>query len=210
MRKFVPHKKIYLVKGVGVNLKANFKIKINKNRNQKFIVGVIAAFNKSKGYKELIKIAKNCQINRNIIFRVFGYGNYDWILNLMRKNNVNNIEIKGYRKNIEGEIEKFNLFLLPSHREGLNVSIQECLSRGKPVLTTKVRGCEDLIIDGHNGFLYKKDNINKASNTILKLSKMNNNDYSKLCKNSFDYAKNNLSREVKNKEILEIFCEYYV
>ena len=33
---------------------------------------------------------------------------------------------------------------------------------------------------------------------------MNNNDYSKLCKNSFDYAKNNLSREVKNKE-LEIF-----
>ena len=63
MRKFIPHKKIYLVKGVGVNLKSSFKIKINKNRNQKFIVGVIAAFNKSKGYKELIKIAKNCQIN---------------------------------------------------------------------------------------------------------------------------------------------------
>ena len=46
---------------MGVNLRSNFKI--NKNRNQKFIVGVIAAFNKSKGYKELIKMAKNCQIN---------------------------------------------------------------------------------------------------------------------------------------------------
>ena len=50
----------------------------------------------------------------------------------------------------------------------------------------------------------------QASNTILKLSKMNNIDYSKLCKNSFDYAKNNLSREINNKENLEIFSEYYV
>ena len=31
---------------------------------------------------------------------------------------------------------QFNIFLHPSHREGLNVSIQECLVRGIPVVTT--------------------------------------------------------------------------
>lgn len=210
MKKFVPCKKIYLVKGVGVNLKSNFKIKTYKNRNQKFVVGVIAAFKKSKGFKELVKIAKNCESNKNVIFKVFGYGNYSWIEDLIRNHNINNIEIKGYKKNIEDEIEQFNLFLLPSHREGLNVSIQECLSKGKPVLATKVRGCEDLIIEGYNGFLYNKEDICKASTTILKLSEMNIDDYSKLCKNSFEYARNNLSREIKNKQILEIFNEYYV
>ena len=39
---------------------------------------------------------------------------------------------------------------------------------------------------------------------------MNIDDYSKLYQNSFEYARNNLSREIKNKQILEIFNEYYV
>ena len=102
------------------------------------------------------------------------------------------------------------IIMLPSHREGLNVSIQECLSRGKPVLTTNVRGCEDLIIDGYNGFIYDKNDIKKASDIILKLTEMNKDEYSRLCKNSFDYARNHLSRETKNKEILNIFIDYYV
>ena len=34
---------------------------------------------------------------------------------------------------------------LPSQREGLNVSIQEALFLGIPVVTSNVRGCKDIL-----------------------------------------------------------------
>ena len=208
--KFIPKRKVSLIKGVGVNLPSKVSIKKLPNSKDDFIVGVIGAFKKAKGYIELIKVAKICQKNPNIIFRVFGYGNPNWILELIKKEDIKNIFIEGYVKNIEIEIEKFNLFMLPSHREGLNVSIQECLSRGIPVLTTTERGCKDLIIDGYNGFLYDKFDIQKASKTILNITQMKSSDYSQLSLNSFEYAKKFLSRDIKSKEILQVFKEYEV
>ncbi len=208
--KFIPKNKVSLIKGVGVNLPSKFSIKKLPNSRDDFVVGVIGAFKKTKGYIQLINIAKICQKNPNIIFRVFGYGNPSWILELIKKEDITNIFIEGYVKNIEVEIDKFNLFMLPSHREGLNVSIQECLSRGIPVLTTTERGCKDLIIDGYNGFLYDKFDIQKGSEIILNISKMKRSDYSKLSLNSFKYAKKYLSRDIKNKEIFNIFKEYAV
>ena len=207
--KFVPKRKIFLIKGVGVNLSSKYKIKEISKSNKVFVVGVIAAFKKEKGYEELIKIAKICQKNPNITFRVFGYGNSRWILRLIKKEKLKNIDIMGFVKNIEDEIDKFNLFMLPSHREGLNVSIQECLSRGIPVLTTKARGCKDLIIEGYNGYLYDINDIQRASKRILEFTEMSNNKYKKICVNSFNYANNFLSREKKTKEILNVFKEYY-
>ena len=208
--KFIPKTKIFFIKGVGVKLPLVFKIRELPSPNNLFVVGVIAAYKKSKGYEELIKIAKKCHNNQKIIFKTFGYGDNQWLKNLIKKNSIKNIEVKSYTQNIEDEIEKFNLFLLPSHREGLNVSIQECLSRGIPILTTNVRGCKDLIDEGYNGFIYEKDDIKKASSIIKKISLMDNDKYVDLSSNCIEYAKQYLSRQLKSKEILEIFEEYYV
>ena len=100
--------------------------------------------------------------------------------------------------------------MLPSHREGLNVSIQECLSKGIPILTTNVRGCKDLIYEGYNGFIYDKDDVLKASSIIKKVTLMNNDKYVNLSRNCIEYSKKYLSRQLKINEILEIFKEYAV
>ena len=206
--KFIPTK-IHLIKGVGVKLPSEFKIRELPSKDNVFIVGVIAAYKKSKGYEELLKIAKLCQ-NNKIIFKTFGYGDNQWLKDLIKKNSIENIEVKGYIQNIENEIDKFNLFLLPSHREGLNVSIQECLSKGIPILTTNVRGCKDLIYEGYNGFIYDKDDVLKASSIIKKITVMNNDKYVNLSRNCIEYSKKYLSRQLKINEILEIFKEYAV
>ena len=210
LTKFIPIKKIHLIKGVGVNLPIKGKVKSLPNPDQTFVVGVIAAFKKEKGYRELVKVAKYCQINPNINFRVFGYGKYDWVLKLIEEEGLNNIQLKGYVKNIENEIDKFNLFMLPSYREGLNVSIQECLSKGVPVLTTNVRGCRDLIVNGYNGYLYEKYDVISASNEILNIAHMNKSSYSKLSSNCLEYSKVFLARDKKNEEIMKVFEEFYV
>ena len=40
-----------------------------------------------------------------------------------------------------------------SEREGLPVSVMECLSEGLPIICNKIRGNIDLIKDKYNGFI---------------------------------------------------------
>lgn len=45
------------------------------------------------------------------------------------------------------------LYVLPSIREGLNVSLMEAMASGTPCIAGNIRGNRDLIIDHKNGFL---------------------------------------------------------
>ena len=52
------------------------------------------------------------------------------------------------------EIEKVSdVFVFPSFREGLPVSMMEAMASGLPVIASEIRGNIDLIRAGRNGFL---------------------------------------------------------
>ena len=70
------------------------------------------------------------------------------------------------------------------------------------------RGCEDLIIEGINGYCYEPRNIIKAIKLIEKIKEMGNNEYRTLSKNSFLYAKLNLDRKILSKQICKAFKKY--
>lgn len=47
-----------------------------------------------------------------------------------------------------------NIYILPSYKEGLPMSIIEAMSYGLPIISTKVGGIPDLVIDKKNGYLF--------------------------------------------------------
>lgn len=55
------------------------------------------------------------------------------------------------------ETQPFHLFLNVSETEGLPVSIMEAMSFGIPVVATEVGGTSELVTDGKNGWLIKKE-----------------------------------------------------
>ncbi|HFO9818223.1 TPA: glycosyltransferase, partial [Escherichia coli] len=60
----------------------------------------------------------------------------------------------GHVENVQDWLEKSSVFVLPtSYREGVPRVIQEAMAIGRPVITTNVPGCRDIINDGINGFL---------------------------------------------------------
>jgi len=120
-----------------------------------------------KGIYEFIEAAKIVkEKHSNILFKVIGgldlnnpYGLSQKDLDSLIKTGI--IEYPGFVKNVNKHIASSAVFVLPSYyREGVPRSTQEAMAIGRPVITTDVPGCRDTVVDGVNGFLVPKWNVN--------------------------------------------------
>jgi len=62
-----------------------------------------------------------------------------------------------------------SIYLLPSYREGLPVSVLEAMAAGLPVVTTPVGGIPEAVEDGVNGYLIKPGDIKAMKEKLLLL-----------------------------------------
>ena len=59
----------------------------------------------------------------------------------------------GYRKDVEGLVADFDIFMMPSLTEGLSLALLEVMALGKPSVATEVGGTPEVIRSGTNGLL---------------------------------------------------------
>ncbi len=81
----------------------------------------------------------------------------------------NNIELLGYRTDLERFVNIADVILSCSFREGLPLNIVEGMICGKPVVVSMNRGHKELIKDGERGFLVKPDDSDSFAEKILAL-----------------------------------------
>ena len=155
----------YKIKGVGLDLKKNKHKKNIKKKEQITKILVIAVYKKSKGYIDLLKLAEVLK-QKNIKIDCYGYGDYTKFESIKIKKKLHNVSFKKFDINLKNKIKNYDILLHLSKREGLPVSVMECLIEGVPVICTKIRGNIDLIKNGFNGFLVNsyKDVPHKISN----------------------------------------------
>jgi glycosyltransferase involved in cell wall biosynthesis len=63
------------------------------------------------------------------------------------------VHLLGFREDVPELLAASDLFVLPSWREGLPVSVIEAMMVGLPVVATNVRGCREAVRDGTTGLL---------------------------------------------------------
>lgn len=63
------------------------------------------------------------------------------------------LRLLGYRTDVADLLRGADLFVLPSHREGMPRSIIEAMMTGLPVVATRIRGAREQVVDGETGFL---------------------------------------------------------
>jgi glycosyltransferase involved in cell wall biosynthesis len=77
--------------------------------------------------------------------------------------NSGTLEYLGTAKDVRPFIQQADCIVLPSYREGTPRTLLEAASIGKPIITTDVPGCHQVVTDGHNGLLCKlKDSTDLA------------------------------------------------
>ena len=79
------------------------------------------------------------------------------------------VRLLGYRNDVAELYKAADAYVLPSLREGLNVSLMEAICSGLPVICGNIRGNRDLVLDGKNGFLVDTADPGDVSKAALKI-----------------------------------------
>lgn len=177
-QKFNWARRRHLVNGVGVDLD-----KFGKNYSKKKTIGLskeknityVAEFSKNKNHKLLIEsfslLVKN-NPNHKFTLHLIGDGSEqqsikDRIVNLGLSDHV---VFYGIIDNVDEMLKKSDLAVSTSKREGLPMNIIESMASGLPIVATKCRGHNDLVVDNKNGFLVEYSPFQFAEKMALILN----------------------------------------
>ncbi len=76
------------------------------------------------------------------------------------------IDYLGYQRDVRKVISESSVYVLPSYREGLPVTIMESMAMGRPIITTDAPGCRETVRQGENGFLVPTKNVDALADAM--------------------------------------------
>lgn len=76
----------------------------------------------------------------------------------------------GFRNDTPELLSISDVFVLPSHREGLPRSIIEAMGMKLPIVASNIRGCREEVFPNRNGFLFEKENIEELYEAMKTLA----------------------------------------
>jgi glycosyltransferase involved in cell wall biosynthesis len=123
------------------------------------VVGTVARLVWQKGFRELFAAAERLRDSHpNVVFVVVGGSDPGKADAIPSEEQVaamcrGRIIFAGKRHDIEKVYAGFDLFVLPSYREGFPRSAMEAAASGLPVIATDIRGCRQAVSHGQTGLL---------------------------------------------------------
>ena len=75
----------------------------------------------------------------------------------------------GYRRDVPAILAAADVFTLPSHFEGLPMSVIEAMLTGLPVVATDIRGPREQVVDGETGFLVPPARVPPLAEALRRL-----------------------------------------
>jgi glycosyltransferase involved in cell wall biosynthesis len=140
------------------------------------VVGIVARLVWEKGFRELFAAAEQLRTTHpNVVFAVVGGTEphkADGVsaLELDAARRRGNIIFAGSRDDMEDVYAAFDVFVLPSHREGFPRSAMEAAATGLPVIATDIRGCRQVVSHGDTGLLVPLNDPVRLAEAIEKLA----------------------------------------
>lgn len=163
-------KKIVYIPGVGIDINKfkNTRVSCEEKKKelglspQSFIILSVGELNSNKNHKIVIDALAEIN-NPNYYYLIAGVGELSSFLTKYAKEKKVNLLLLGFRKDVNELYKMADIYVHPSYREGLPVSVMEALASGTTVLASDIRGCHDLINDN----LFEPDDYNRLADLIL-------------------------------------------
>lgn len=134
------------------------------------LIGVVARLDPIKDHATLLK-AMPLVINEipNVKLLVVGDGEERETLEKLAQglSISNHVYFLGEREDVPDILSILNLFVLPSKREGLSLSILEAMAAGLPVVVTDVGANSELVVDKKTGALVEPGDSQSLAHAII-------------------------------------------
>ncbi len=177
--KYIRREQAKRVPGSGVNYEKFAPMPFTRGNDGKFVFLYISRLIKDKGVMEYVEAA-------SILKERFPKAEFHIIGPLWTGNKrsltVTEKELKSWiekkwivyhdkQKDIRPYVANADCVVMPSYREGMNNVLLEAASMARPLITTNVTGCRDIVEDGVNGLLCKvKDGKDLAEKMKLMMA----------------------------------------
>lgn len=202
--RIVPQEKCFLVNGSGVDLSHYQVFPLPKKPHFLLIARLLG----DKGIREYAKAAEIVkQQYPEAIFELVGPE--DPSPDGIKLEEVNGwvssgaIEYSGATTDVRPFIENCSIYVLPSYHEGMPRTVLEAMAMGRPILTTDVPGCRETAVNGENGWLVEKANVEQLAERMIWFIE-NQEQWSLMGNKSHTMANEKFDVHKVNAEILKI------
>ncbi len=167
--KIISKHKAVLLPGSGVNTNEFHPVKKEKeNDNIHFLF--IGRIMREKGIHEFLNAAREIkEAYKNISFKIIGaYDEDRFKADIERMDKLGIVEYLGALSDVRDEINNSDCIVLPSYHEGMSNVLLEGAAMGKPLITTSVSGCKEIVVEDVNGFLCKPEDPESLKDAMIK------------------------------------------
>ena len=197
-----------LLPGSGIDTNKFIPIEYkNEDKNLKFLL--IARMLWDKGIGEYIDAARIIkQKYSNIEFQLLGS------LDAINKTAISKKQMQlwideelviyhGVTDDVKEYIKKADCIVLPSYREGTPRTLLESASMGKPIITTNVVGCKEVVDDKINGYLCELKNPEDLAHKIEKMLNLSEKERMQMGK----AGRKKMIKEFEEKIVIDKYLE---
>ena len=171
-------KKTVYIPGVGIDT-ARFRDNEEKGAALRRELGIpenagvllsVGDLNKNKNHRAVLEALAGME-NRNLHYVVCGRGPLKEELEAFarEKGLGDRVRFMGYRNDVPAFYAMADVFVFPSFREGLSVSVMEAMASGLPIVCSRIRGNTDMVEDGVNGYLTEPGNPDSIAGALRRL-----------------------------------------
>lgn len=166
--------KVEYVPGVGIDLSQfeNIAINIKKKREElgipedAMVLLSVGELNQNKNHETVVKAIAGM----DVYYLIAGKGSKESRLAELAKQMgmEERVRLLGFRRDIRELLYASDVFVFPSYREGLSVSLMEAMASGKPIVASKIRGNVDLI-DEKGGALFEPHSVYECRSAVQRV-----------------------------------------
>lgn len=116
------------------------------------------------------------------------------------------VEWRGYESDIRAVLQSADVVVLPSYAEGMPKILLEAAACGKPIITTDVSGCRDVVRHRHNGLLVEPCNAQQLADAIVEMAQSEDKRY-ELGAQGRTLVLKNFARDIIHEQIFHLYDE---
>ena len=208
--KLIQREKASYIPGSGIDTDRFKPSNVLRANAEPFRFLMVARLVKDKGLMEYLEASKaiKSEFGESVECMLLGEfyeGNPTAITKdeLRQYTNENIVNYLGKSDEVQKLMEECDCVVLPSYREGLSRVLLEACAMQKPIITTNVPGCKDLVDNGVNGYLCEVKEVKSLQDAMKKTLSLSSSTLQEMGEFSRQKVVKNFSTQIVVKQYLD-------